>query len=87
MLHIGLQHNYFSVALAVCIFKVSKFDGNCRYSELLERVLKELFVLSRCRVAKLRHFALQFAPSLVYVDLLSLAVGDHKVTLSFKNFT
>uniref|UniRef100_A0A6A7FXR6 Hyccin-like isoform X1 n=1 Tax=Hirondellea gigas TaxID=1518452 RepID=A0A6A7FXR6_9CRUS len=72
--------------LAVCNLQREKlitaiftlFEERNKYVNLLERVLRELFALSRSRVSQLRCFALQFAPSLIYVDLLSLALGDTK---------
>ena len=73
--------NQFAECFFKCSIKNMFLKGNLfnRHKELLERVLCLLFVLSRSRVGKLRHFALQFAPTLIYIELLSLSIGDTKV--------
>ncbi|KAF2359910.1 Reverse transcriptase domain [Trinorchestia longiramus] len=52
------------------------------HPDQLEQVLRQLFVLARCRVPKLRLFALQFTPTLIYLDLLALSQGDAKFSSS-----
>ncbi|XP_018025694.1 hyccin [Hyalella azteca] len=86
----GLTEQQAQQLLAVCDTQCEKLltaifallEERNKYCELLDQVLRQLFLLSRCHLSKLRLFALQFSPSLIYIDLLSLSTGDAKMVSS-----
>ena len=62
----------FFLVLSSCFFF-------CSYEETFEHVVWELFNVAKSKIAKLRHFALQFVVALLYMNLDSLSPGDNKV--------
>ncbi|XP_066988376.1 hyccin-like isoform X4 [Macrobrachium rosenbergii] len=53
-------------------------DERSRCPDLFESVVKQLFTLARSQDEQLREFVLLFAPSLLYIYLSSISLGDKK---------
>ncbi|KAG0729806.1 Hyccin [Chionoecetes opilio] len=53
-------------------------DERSRCPELFENSVKQLFALARSKDERLREFVLLFSPSLLYIYLSSISLGDKK---------
>ncbi|KAB7505553.1 Hyccin [Armadillidium nasatum] len=56
----------------------SLFDEKSRYPELFENTMKQLFKLARSKEEKIRDFVLLFVPSLIYIYLSAVSMGEKK---------
>lgn len=69
-----LQSDYDRLVLAI----YTLCDERSRCPDLFESTVKQLFALARSQDEQLREFVLLFAPSLLYIYMSSISLGDKK---------
>ncbi|CAL4124386.1 unnamed protein product, partial [Meganyctiphanes norvegica] len=72
----GSYLTFDNMLLVMVVFLALRPQNRC--PELFESTVKQLFILARSKDERLREFVLLFAPSLLYIYLSAVSIGDKK---------